>query len=69
MTKPIVKIVNVETGEEIEREMNAAEYKQWQIDQDAESQRQIEIANKNAKRQELLDKLGITGEEAKLLLG
>jgi hypothetical protein len=32
MTKPMVKIVNAETGEEIEREMNAEELAQLEID-------------------------------------
>lgn len=29
MTNPIIKIHNVETGEIIEREMNAQEFAQW----------------------------------------
>lgn len=32
MSKPIIKIHNVETGEVIEREMTAEEYAQHQID-------------------------------------
>jgi hypothetical protein len=32
MTKPIVKIHNVETGEVIEREMNNEEFAQYEID-------------------------------------
>jgi hypothetical protein len=69
MSKPIIKIHNIETGEEIEREMNDAEFAQYQADQIAEQARQVEEAAKEAARQELLDKLGITAEEAKLLLG
>ena len=32
MTKPMIKIHNVETGEIVEREMNAQELKQHEID-------------------------------------
>jgi hypothetical protein len=65
---PTIKIHNAETGEVIEREMNAEELAQWQADQvvtDAEAAARAEAA---AKRQALLDKIGITEEEAKLLL-
>jgi hypothetical protein len=63
-----IKIHNVETGEVIEREMNAEELAQRQTDKvAAEEQAQAE-AQAMAKRQELLSKLGITEEEAKLLL-
>jgi mevalonate kinase len=63
-----IKIHNVETGEVIEREMNAEELAQRQADKvAAEEQAQAE-AQAMAKRQELLSKLGITEEEAKLLL-
>ena len=33
MTKPTVKVHNVETGEIVEREMNAQELAQWETDQ------------------------------------
>jgi hypothetical protein len=59
---------NVETGEIIEREMTAAELKQAQKDKAAY---QAEIAAVEAKAQAkaaLLEKLGITEDEAKLLL-
>jgi hypothetical protein len=69
MTNPTITIHNVETGEIIEREMNAEELAQWEADRvkaEAEAQAKAEAA---AQRQALLDKLGITEEEAKLLLG
>lgn len=68
MTKPMVKIVNAETGEEIEREMNAEELAQLKIDKDrAESEANAQIAQQSAK-QAIFDRLGITAEEAALLL-
>ena len=59
---------NVETGEIIEREMNAEELGQYQKDQseaEAEATKQAEIA---AAKSALLVKLGITADEARLLL-
>ena len=61
------------TGEHIVREMTAEEQAQrdaevaaWLAAKEAKAQAETEAA---AKRQALLDKLGITEEEAKLLLG
>jgi hypothetical protein len=65
---PIIKIHNVETGEITEREMNADELAQWEADKvkaEAEAQEKAEAA---AAKAALLEKLGITEEEAKLLL-
>jgi 3-oxoacyl-ACP reductase-like protein len=68
-----IKIHNIETGEIIEREMNAQELAQWEAAKaaaiaaaQAEAAAQAQAA---AARQALLDKLGITADEAKLLLG
>lgn len=67
--KPQIKISDLATGEVIVREMNDEEYAQWEIDRIAAEVR-IQIATEaKAKRQALLDKLGITEEEARLLLG
>lgn len=64
---PKIHIHNAETGEIIEREMNAEELKQRELDkvaiQEAEN---AENAAKEAK-QALLNRLGITAQEAKLL--
>ncbi len=69
MAKPLIKIHDIETGEIIEREMTNAEFKQYEADQAAEIARQAEIETKAAEKQALLDRLGITADEAKLLLG
>jgi len=66
---PQIKIDNVETGEVIEREMNAEELDQWEADQAAAAEAKAEAEAKAAARQVLLDRLGITADEAKLLLG
>ena len=66
-------IVNCETGETVERELNAEELAQQATEeaavQAAEAARQAEVATKAAQRQALLNRLGITEEEARILLG
>ena len=63
-----IKIHNAETNEVIVREMNAEELAQWEKDQAAEATRQAVEAQKAADKAALLSKLGITEDEAKLLL-
>lgn len=66
--KPIIKIHNATTGEVIEREMNDAEYAQHQASQTAEAARQAEAQARAEAKAALLAQLGITEEQAKLLL-
>ena len=68
MTNPMITIHNVETDEIIEREMTKDELLQFQADQAAEIARQEAEAAKAAEKAALLAKLGITEDEAKLLL-
>jgi hypothetical protein len=68
MSRPIVKIHDLQNNEFIEREMNDTEFAQWEADQAAAEAEATAKAEKVAKRQTLLNKLGITEEEAKLLL-
>jgi hypothetical protein len=68
MAKPTIKIVNAETGEEIEREMNAAEFAQWNADNAAEAEKLAAKATMESEKAALLSKLGITAQEAALLL-
>ena len=69
MTRPMVRIHDLSTDEVIDREMNDAEFAQYEADQAAQAARQAEADAKAAQRQLLLDRLGITQEEAQLLLG
>ena len=68
MSRPIVEIVSAETGESIRREMNDEEYAQALKDKAEAEARQQAAVEAEAKKQALLEKLGITEEEAKLLL-
>ena len=67
-TKPMVRIHNIETDEIIDREMNDAEFAQYQADQAAQATLQAEAEAKAAAKAALLEQLGITEEQAKLLL-
>ena len=68
MSKPIIRIHNAETDEIIDREMTVAEFKVYEANQAAEASHQAEIEAKANSRQALLERLGITEDEAKLLL-
>jgi GAF domain-containing protein len=69
MTKPIIRIHNLETDEIIDRQMNDDEFAIYEADQAAQAIEQAEAETREAQRQALLDRLGITSEEAKILLG
>jgi len=68
MSKPIITIHNVETGEITTREMNADELAQYEADQAVESARLEAETTKAAQKVALLDRLGLSEDEAKLLL-
>jgi hypothetical protein len=59
---------NVETGEVIERQPTAEELAQKAIDDAQAAARLAEIEAKAEAKAELLERLGITADEAKLLL-
>lgn len=68
MANPMIKIVNAETGEEIEREMTEDELKEHQAMQKAYAKKMADIETKETSKAALLDRLGITADEAALLL-
>lgn len=68
MTNPMIKIHDVETGEIIEREMNADELAQHQTDQLTAQVEAQSKATKAAAKAALLERLGLTADEAALLL-
>lgn len=65
---PQVKIVNAETGEEIIRDANAEELAQMEADAAAQVAYNAAKAQQAADKAALLAQLGITEEQAKLLL-
>ncbi len=68
MTRPTVRIHNLETDEIIDREMTDAEFAQYEADQAAYAAQAEAEAAKAAEKEALLERLGITADEAKLLL-
>jgi hypothetical protein len=69
MARPITKIHDTETNQVIERPMNDAEYAEHQkLVQESEA-RAAELEAEAIAKAALLDRLGITADEAKLLLG
>ena len=69
MSKPQVKEYNCETQQEIIRDATDAEMAQMQLDAASAAAAKAEAATKAATRQALLTRLGITEEEASILLG
>jgi len=69
MTKPIIRIHNIETNEVIDREMTAAEFKVYEAEQANTLIKQAETEAKATAKAAILDRLGLTADEAKLLLG
>jgi hypothetical protein len=67
-TRPIVRIHNIKTNEIIDREMNDAEFAEHEADQAALGLAAEAKAKAKADKAALLAQLGITEEQAKLLL-
>lgn len=67
-TRPMVRIHDLSTDEIVDREMNDAEFAQYEADQAAQLAREAEAAQKAADKAALLAQLSITEDQAKLLL-
>lgn len=68
MSRPIKKIYDCATGKTIEREFTNEEFQQYQLDgENALAEKAAAEAKAQAKAA-LLERLGITEDEAKLLL-
>ena len=68
-TRPMVRIHDIETNEVTDREMNDTEFAQYEADKAAAIEAKAFEDAKAAEKEALLAKLGITADEAKLLLG
>jgi tellurite resistance protein len=68
MTKPTIRIHNIETNEIVDREMTEAEFDAYEAQQAIESTKQAETEAKAIARAAILDRLGLTEQEAALLL-
>jgi hypothetical protein len=68
MKKPNVVIHNTETNEVIVREMTDAEFASHQADKEIDAAKQVEAEAKATQKAALLERLGISEDEARLLL-
>ncbi len=68
MAKPTIREHNMETGEIIDREMTAEELAKWEADKAALIAKEEAETAKVAAKAALLAQLGITEDQAKLLL-
>ncbi len=72
MINPIIRIHNVETDEVIDREMTNAEYEVYLADKEQETKKiadsQKALADKEAARQAVYAKLGLTADEIAALV-
>ena len=69
MSKPIIRIHNLETNEIVDREMTDDEFEKYQAGQAEQAIKLAEAEAKAAQKAALLERLGITEDEARLLLG
>ena len=65
MTKPLIRIHDLATDEVIDREMTDEEYAEYEAIKKADNESKVKA---EADKAALLAKLGITADEAKLLL-
>ena len=69
MSRPLIRVHNLATDTVVDREMNDVEFAQYEADQTVATVEAAELAAKAQARQAILDRLGLTEEEARLLLG
>ena len=69
MTRPIIRIHNSETDEVIDREMTAAEFKIYEAEQAIYASTKSKADAKDADKQAILDRIGLTADELKTILG
>jgi hypothetical protein len=68
-TKPIIRIHNVETNEIIDREMNDDEFAQYEAEKAALAAELVEAEAKATAKTAILDRIGLTADELKTILG
>jgi hypothetical protein len=69
MSRPTIRIHNLESNEVIDREMTVTEFNQHKANLELDAERKAENEAKEATRQAIADRLGLTADELKLLLG
>jgi hypothetical protein len=67
--KPMIRIHDLATDEVIDREMNDVEFAQYQADQAAQAIAKAEAEAKETAKAAILDRIGLTADELKTILG
>jgi hypothetical protein len=68
-TKPMVRIHNTDTNEVIDREMTNAELAQYEADKAANKAAEAAKEKAEADKAAILERLGLTADELKTILG
>jgi len=68
-SRPMVRIHDMETNEVIDREMNDAEFSQYEADKATQAAADVTKAKADADKAALLARLGLTEDELKTILG
>jgi hypothetical protein len=69
LKRPMIRIHNIETNEVIDREMNDAEFAKSQAEQAAQAIAKAEAQVKETAKAAILDRIGLTADELKTILG
>ena len=67
--KPMIRIHDIELDEVIDREMTDDEFAQHEADKAANAALKVETDAKVAEKQAILERLGLTADELKTILG
>ena len=68
MTRPVIRIHDTSIDKVIDREMTVAEFEKYEAEQEIIAQRKAQAEAQASIKTALLERLGITEDEAKLLL-
>jgi hypothetical protein len=68
-TRPMLRIHDLETNEIVDREINDDEFVMWQADQETQAITKAEAETKAQAKTAILDRLGLTADELKTILG
>jgi hypothetical protein len=68
-TRPTVRIHDLETNEVIDREMNDDEFAAYEADKAAQAIAKAKAEAKETAKAAILDRIGLTADELKTILG
>jgi hypothetical protein len=68
-TRPMVRTHDLATDEVIDREMNDAEFAEYKAEQAANAIAKAEAEAKEVAKSAILDRIGLTADELKTILG